>query len=282
LLESGKVLSTEGQDLLGLSGVSFIYDPASNTWSGATQMLYTRQANTATLLSDGTVLVTGGVLVPSSTTVRYEERYSPTANSWSAVPGMVSSRISHTATLLGSGKVLVAGGSLYGGAATPFNNTLSSSEIYDPTSNTWSSAPSMAAARDQHAATLLPNGQVLVAGGQGSTLQFEPLSSAEIYDPVANTWASAGNMALARVQPASVLLPNGKVLVIGGSATSAGISGPGVMSAEIYDPGTNIWSAAGNMAIASTGSAAVLLKNGTVLACGLVGSTATPSCELYW
>ena len=64
----------------------------------------------------------------------------------------------HTATLLPNGKVLVAGGSNGGGS-------LSSAELYDPASGSWSTTGSLATARDYHTATLLPNGKVLVAGG---------------------------------------------------------------------------------------------------------------------
>ena len=64
----------------------------------------------------------------------------------------------HTATLLPNGKVLVAGGSIAAAA-------LSSAELYDPASGTWTATGSLGTARDSHTATLLPNGKVLVAGG---------------------------------------------------------------------------------------------------------------------
>ena len=60
----------------------------------------------------------------------------------------------------------------------------------------WSTVAPMSTARQYHTATLLTSGKVLVAGGQD--INFSPLSSAEIYDPVANTWSTAGNMATAR------------------------------------------------------------------------------------
>ena len=76
-----------------------------------------------------------------------------------ATGSMATARCLHTATLLPNGKVLVAGG---------VDGVLSSAELYDPASGTWSATGSMGTARDYHTATLLPNGQVLVAGGYKS------------------------------------------------------------------------------------------------------------------
>jgi len=87
---------------------------------------------------------------------------------------MMSARYEHTATLLPNGEVLVTGGIDNGG------HVLATAELYNPQTDTWSSAGSMAFARNSHTATLLPNGQVLVTGGGFST---SPLSSAELYSP---------------------------------------------------------------------------------------------------
>ncbi|WP_258167832.1 kelch repeat-containing protein [Paraburkholderia sp. BL21I4N1] len=278
LLTNGKVLSVGGVDSFEIGGLSEIYDPALGRWTTHAPMSYTRQGFTATLLADGTVLATGGTNA-TPTQTRYEERYDPVANQWSTVPGMMSQRVAHTATLLPDGQVLVAGG-------LGFNSySFASAELYDPVANTWSPAASMATSRAEHTATLLPGGKVLVVGGEtiafagnGSPPSVVLLSSAEIYDPTTNTWSSAGNMATARVEPATLLLPSGKVLVTGGTTTG----NVALASAEIYDPGTNTWSAAGSMATALAQPAAVLLKNGTVLACGVGSTTPTPGCELYW
>src|SRR5208337_1785100 len=82
---------------------------------------------------------------------------------------------------------------------------------------------------NQAAATLLSSGQVLIAGGFGST---GALASAELYDPTSNSWNPAGNMSFSRFVPAARLLPNGQVLVAGG-----GSSGTILASAELFDPG---------------------------------------------
>jgi galactose oxidase-like protein len=77
-------------------------------------------------------------------------------------------------------------------------------------------------------ATLLPNGKVLIAAGQGSTI----LSSIELYDPVANSFAtSTPAMNTARQSHAATLLPNGKVLIVGGNGNAGALN-----STELYTP----------------------------------------------
>ncbi len=121
-----------------------------------------------------------------------------------AVGSLAITREAHTSTLLISGKVLVVGG--YNGSF------LSSAELYDPATGTWSSTGSLTTGRSTHTATLLPSGKVLVAGGNDSHAS----SSAELYDPATGTWSATGSLTAARHSHTATLLASGKVLVVGG------------------------------------------------------------------
>jgi hypothetical protein len=140
---------------------------------------------------------------------------------------MRTSRTGHTATLLPSGKVLVTGGSArdteYQSTSGPFNSV----EIYDPATRSWSSSGPLVFARANHAATLLPSGEVLIFGGVEAG-SYEATAEAEIYNPVSGTSMGIMPMLVPRINPASVLLPSGQVLVVGGDNSSYG--------AELYDP----------------------------------------------
>ena len=130
-------------------------------WITNTPMTSQLYWHTATLLPSGEVLVAGGYdNNPASTT--NAERYNPTAKTWTVTGGMNDARAVFTATSLTNGQVLVAGGLFYQ-AGNP--ETLGSAELYNPETGIWTMTGSMATARYGHTATVLPNGQVLIAGG---------------------------------------------------------------------------------------------------------------------
>src|ERR1051325_9135355 len=141
---------------------------------------------------------------------------------WIMTGSLNIGRFYHTATLLPNGKVLIAGGTAASAAA------LSSAELYDPISGTFTTTGNLATARFQHTATLLPNGKVLIAGG--NSLSAMALSSAELYDPGTNTFTPTGNMAVARLAHTATLIAGNRVLIVGG------LGGTGFLaSTETYD-----------------------------------------------
>src|SRR4051794_2697344 len=106
-------------------------------------------------------------------------------------------------------------------------------------SSQWTFTGSLNTARNQHTATLLPNGKVLVAGGFNGVY----LATAELYDPGTGTWSPTGSLRTARSYHTATLLPNGKVLVAGGQGTGL----VRLATTELYDPSAGTWTFPGNL-----------------------------------
>jgi hypothetical protein len=150
---------------------------------------------------------------------------------------------------------------------------------------------SMHQSRQRHTATLLANGQVLVAGG--INVFGNSLSSAELYNPSTGMWTVTGSMSTPRNNHTATLLSNGQVLVTGGE--NVHISGNrevGVIldSAELYNPSTGKWTTTGSMTVARAWHGAALLQDGEVLVAGgyslsspgsISGSSPAAAAELY-
>jgi N-acetylneuraminic acid mutarotase len=171
------VLLDDGQVLVfgGGSHSAELYDPATGSWAATTDTSGPRDGASATLLDDGTVLVAGGQdrspgTDVDSSALSSAELYDPATGQWTVTGDMGQGRYWHTATLLRDGRVLIAGGEK---AFLSFNH-LSSAELYDPVTGTWSATASLSASRVGHVAVLLEDGRVLIVGGN---------LGAEIYDP---------------------------------------------------------------------------------------------------
>ena len=261
--------------LLGLISAASLVKPTrlasaqaiAPSWSGTGNLNTGRTNHTATLLSNGRVLVIAGDAGGNSA-----ELYDPVSGAWSNTGRLNTGRESQTETLLPNGKVLVAGG-------RDNNGVFKSAELYDSATGMWSNTGSLNKARYSHTATLLPNGKVLVAGGD----VFDG-NTAEVYDPATGTWSGTGNLNSARSFHTATLLPNGKVLVAAGCRTGMfGVCNPKT-SAELYDPATGTWSNTGNLNVArDASSTATMLRNGKVLVAGYLNDDigVTDSAELY-
>jgi N-acetylneuraminic acid mutarotase len=237
----------------------------SGTWTLTGSLNVARTDHTATLLQNGQVLVAGSIYTASA------ELYNPSTGVWTTTGSMHSERWFFTATLLSNGQVLVAGGESY------VNNqivALASAELYNPGTGTWTTTGSMHTAREVHTATLLQNGQVLVAGGGGNT---GILASAELYNPGTGTWTVTGSLNVGRDFHTATLLPNGQVLVAGGLNSGC----CDTASAELYTPSTGTWTTTGSLHTARDSHTATLLQNGQVLVAGGLGFDYLTSAELY-
>lgn len=254
----------------------------SGTWTTTGSMKGIREDHTATLLQNSQVLVAGGF--DGSNQLASAELYDPSSGKWSATGSMNTARDGHTATLLQNGQVLVTGG--FNTSPSGNFNDLSSAELYNPATGTWTVTGSMSTARDAHTATLFPNGQVLVAGGEafvnGSPVVF---ASAELYDPATGTWTKTGSMSVMREQHTATLLSNGEVVVAGGFHFDPSMN-DSLSSAELYTPAKGKWSTTGSLNTARYGHSAVQLISGKVLASDGVdqssgGTFNLSSTELY-
>ena len=274
-------ISVTATDGLGQQSVqSFTVQVFQHGFTLSAPLANARFAHTATLLSDGRIFVIGGWAPNASGTaelnVQTSELYDPIAQA--AQPGPTSTPISNqTATLLcdlshppcNNPVVLVAGGSLSFTFATS----------YDPTTNTFiQGANEMFDTHVNGTATLLPTGDVLIAGGE--------TDNAELFDSASRSFQRpALTMSTRRTGHTATLMANGKVLITGGYGGSAGgtpFPGAVLSSAEIYDPSTGAFSAAGNMTEPRANHTAIRLADGRVLLAGGFNSSGPLStAELY-
>jgi len=231
-----------------------LFDPVTGTFASVGSLLAPRERHTATLLSNGEVLIAGGSnliqLAPPSLPAG-AEIFHPASATFTATGSLNVPRDFHTATLLKNGKVLIAGG-------VGNNGIIGDAELYDPATGLFTFTGYMVNARYLHTATMLTSGKVLIVGGEGTGAGAGGVAAAEIYDPDTGTFTATGTLVappLSFASAASVLLPDGTVLNVGG------------VYAELYDPTTGTFSETGGLQSAGAGAAMTALgKNSQALA----------------
>ena len=231
VLTDGRVLIVGGA--VADSTTARLYDPAAGTFDLTDRLNVARRVgHTATLLPDGRVLIAAGQSDPSRDTNAFAELYDPATDTFTPTGNLNKHRAGHTATLLPDGQVLIVGG--FQGPSAGFSG-LSSSELYNPITGIFSPTGSLSQPHLFDTATLLFNGQLLVLGRAFSTSGESPGASlSSLYDPVTGTFSlTTDDMSVRRSDPSATLLPNGQVLIAGGSIFPDRTS-----SAELYDPVT--------------------------------------------
>jgi hypothetical protein len=242
--------------LLGLADHGATAQEQSGRFSQTGSMTTPRRDHTATLLTNGKVLLAGGARDDS--TFASAELYDASTGTFIATGNMSLARWGQTATLLPDGRVLIAGGS-----------DLASSELYDPATGIFTATGSMSTPRTGHTATLLADGRVLIAGGSywnGSTYD---ILSAELYDASTGIFTATGSMHHAWIEPTATLLSDGRVLIAGADQGGAG--------GELYSPSTGMFTGDGYQTDAFDYNAS-LLMDGTVLISG--GGNSDPGYSL--
>jgi hypothetical protein len=226
-----------------------------------------RAFETVTKLKDGRVLIVGGLsseVIDATTVLKTAEIYDPATGASHAVGSLHAARYYHYAALLNDGRVLIAGGE--SAVALP-----TAAELFNPASGTFSltgSAPFID--YEPCNATTLKDGRVLFAGGW--SIGSFALNRAVIYNPATGTFASAGSMVKTQCTSTTVLLPSGKVLIVGGVAPT-GSGDKATALAQLFNPATGTFSLTGPMTVARNAPTATLISSTKVLVTG--GWTAT-------
>jgi len=236
---------------------------ASGTWANTGNLNTGRSTHTATLLQNGQVLIAGGISAADQT-LASAELYNPATGKWTVTGSMAQSRHGHSAELLPNGDVLVAGGI----SSTSGGTILAESELYNPGTGTWTKTGNLTTARYDHGSALLPDGQVLVAGGYAA--EDSILASAELYNPATGTWTLTGNLHTARSTNAA-LLRDGAVLMAGG------VGSGNENTAETYLNG--VWTFTSTMVFSHPSTRIAALLNGDALIYG--GNLASYVAEYY-
>jgi MYXO-CTERM domain-containing protein len=252
-------------------------DAGSSSWAVLPPLKSARTYHTATLLSDGRILVAGGSaqVAPTSPIPNPDvEIYDPAATCASPpTPGCASTLLSmqtprawHTATALAGGaQVLVVGG-----IVDVSGNATNLTELFD-LNNPGGPAfilpapPPLPSSRAQHSAVLLGDGRVIVAGGVPGGVSGA-LSSAEIYSPSGGGSWTATEMPETRSEFPLIRLNSGQALAIGGF----------VAATAWFDPASDAWSPGPAMNFSRAGHSGTRLNDGRVLAAGGKDGTASP------
>ena len=260
-LADGSLLVAGGFDTVGstpfasvpIISNAVLFQTTSSSWVKLPPLPYAETGATGTLLIDNRVLLAGGT--DTNGAVNSAAIFDPGQRVWTVTSPMLTARTGAAAVLLKDGNVLVAGG-----AAGP-GQPLRDAELYDPVKGTWSGAGSISEPKTQPAALVLPDGRVLLAGGMGLT----GTSSAEFYDPSANSWqvtTSSPNSG----QGQAFLLASGDVLTLLFTGTTR------TVHSALFNVHTTFWAAGPDLRVtAPYPPTAVQLPDKTVLM--LNGST---------
>ena len=263
-----------------ITGISSAIEVATNSnvhgFHPTGEMGTERAAHTATLLTNGKVLITGGF--NNTGNLATAEIYDPATGTFTSTGTMTVSRSMHIATLLANGPAATNGKVLITGGSDDLGDEidLTTAELFDPATGTFTATGSMKEMRSEHTATLLANGKVLIAGGTAN-------NDAELFDPASGTFTSTGELIVGgRWGCTATLLNDGTVLIAGGRDAEDVFDAFPLNNAELFNPATGTFTATiGAMTNFRYGHTAALLNNGQVLLAGGINGNALQDAELF-
>jgi hypothetical protein len=258
LLNNGKVLVAGGFNVdSNVIAAAELYDPTTATFTSTGSLITARTFHSAVLLNNGKVLIAGGN-DNSGNTLASAELYDPASGTFILTGSMNTARETFAMTVLNDGRVLVAGGGFY--ASNVENVVQANAEIYDPSTGIFTVSGPLVTPREAHTATLLDNGQVLIAGGFDDAAD-SLTDIAELFDPATGAFTATGSLNNFRIFHTATLLNGGKVLLAGGGFAVS-------PTAELYDPVSGSFSTTGDLITDRVFHTASLLNNGMVLIVG--------------
>ena len=261
LLNDGRVLIAGGEHPAGASttrlSTAEIFDPTTNTFAPTMPMSGERSFHVAALLTDGKVLVVGGI-DDSGTDLGSAEVFDPATSGWTSTTGpMATARRRAQAITLNNGRVLVTGG-------ISGSSVLQTTELFNPTPSNFTGAGAMLFQRHGHTLTKLDSGQILVAAGI-TTTSTNDLEECELFEQLTTQWNATDTLTRARYYHAAAKLGDGSVLVAGGY--SRGLSS-NISTSERFNPGTGMWTTEDSLSQRRQHHTMTTLANGGVLAVG--------------
>jgi hypothetical protein len=262
----------------GRGGV--VWDAKTDRWrdTGGIARLYESDELAATL-ADGSALVIGGIFDADPKLVSVE-RWTAKADGFAPVGLPRTAHRDGTLTALPDGRALLAGG-----ADEPSRGHWTAQcDVYDPATNTWTATGDLHAARRGHTATLLPDGRVLVAGGQGKGER--PIAELELWDPKTGAWTIVDRLREPRSYHAAVLLPGSRVMFVGGTRGDDVYvhfqNGTAALTAETWNATTSTWEAVFYPPRAYERPMITMLRDGRLVVAGGLDFTKALTSVEFW